>query len=363
MKNFKLKIFVFSILLALPYSSFAQKQLVKTVYKGAKGLFKTEAKVLTREGIEATNKSILKDAFKSGAEEIGKDYVQKASAKQLIRSAVRKNLLKEIEEKELGSLLRYGIVRAKKEVAHTEKSVVKKMAEKASVNNSYSKEIRACSSKHISKLNNKIADKASEKYLATKISKCLLNKELKTILAKGQITLSEKEMNYLLANPKQLRNFIKIYTGDNKKFQEFFIRLSIENKEQVELLLDNPVIKEYIKKAIRKSGEGSVHEWLMTKNFKDFLINPKWGKDGSFMALALTKLVQKTENVIFKTGGGHVCSGRANSAASAAFHNGLSKVIDKCSSKEEVFVAIKRYAKNNLSEDSYKEFVQIFAEV
>jgi len=68
MKNFKLKIFVFSILLVLPNSSFAQKQLVKTVYNGAKGLFKTEAKVLTKEGIEATNKSILKDAFKSGAE-------------------------------------------------------------------------------------------------------------------------------------------------------------------------------------------------------------------------------------------------------------------------------------------------------
>ena len=60
MKNFKLIIFVFSILLALPYSSFAQKQLVKTVYKGVKGLFKREAKVLTKEGIEATNKSILK---------------------------------------------------------------------------------------------------------------------------------------------------------------------------------------------------------------------------------------------------------------------------------------------------------------
>lgn len=144
MKNFKLEIFVFSILLALPYSSFAQKQLVKTVYKGAKGLFKTEAKVLTREGIEATNKSILKDAFKSGAEEIGKDYVQKASAKQLIRSAVRKNLLKEIEEKELGSLLRYGIVSAKKEVAQTEKSVVKKLAEKKALQHDYSKKVLEC---------------------------------------------------------------------------------------------------------------------------------------------------------------------------------------------------------------------------
>ena len=51
MKNFYLKIIIASILIVLPYSSFAQKQLVKTVYKGAKGLFKTEAKVLTKKGM------------------------------------------------------------------------------------------------------------------------------------------------------------------------------------------------------------------------------------------------------------------------------------------------------------------------
>ena len=49
--------------MVLPYSSFAQKQLVKTVYKGTKGLFRTEAKVLTKEGVESANKSMLKDAF------------------------------------------------------------------------------------------------------------------------------------------------------------------------------------------------------------------------------------------------------------------------------------------------------------
>lgn len=101
----------------------------------------------------------------------------------------------------------------------------------------------------------------------------------------------------------------------------------------------------------------------MTKNFKDFLINPKWGEDGPFLALSLTKLVQKTENVLFKTGGGHVSAGRANSSASSAFHNGLSDVINKCSSKEEVFVAVKRYAKENLTDDAYKEFVAIFENV
>lgn len=354
MKNFNLKIFAVSIILIIPYSSFAQKQLVRSVYKGAKGLFRAEAKVLTKEGIKATNKEMLEGAFKSGAKEISKDYVRNASAKQLVRSAVRKNLLKEIEEKELRSLLRYGMVSAEKQIAHTEKSAVKALAEKSAKNVDYSR--------RVSSLKDKVVDKVSKTYLGTKISKTLLHKELQAIMAKGPIVLSEKELNYLLANPKQLRVFIKQYAGDNKKFQEFFIRLAMGDKKQTELLLDNPDIKIYIKKAIRRSGDGGVHEWLMAKNYKDFLTNPKWGEDGPFMSLALTKLVQKTENVVFKTGGGHVSAGRANSSASVAFHNGLSEVISKCSSKEEVFVAVKRYAKDNLSEKSYKEFVKIFAE-
>lgn len=179
MKKFILKIILISILMVLPYSSFAQKQLVKTVYKGTKGLFRTEAKVLTKEGVEAANKSMLKDAFRSGAEEIGKNYVQKASAKQLVRSAVRKNLLKEIEEKELGSLLRYGMVGAKKEIAHTEKSAVKALAEKEAKNFNYSESIL--------KLKNKIVDRASETYLSTKIKRTILYKELETYWQKVQL--------------------------------------------------------------------------------------------------------------------------------------------------------------------------------
>ena len=170
MKKFILKIILISILMVLPYSSFAQKQLVKTVYKGTKGLFRTEAKVLTKEGIEAANKSMLKDAFKSGAEEIGKNYVQKASAKQLVRSAVRKNLLKEIEEKELGSLLRYGMIGAKKEIAHTEKSAVKVLLKKSSYDESYNQGVQ--------KLVKEVS--AKEKKMATK----LVAEEYSTLLKK-----------------------------------------------------------------------------------------------------------------------------------------------------------------------------------
>ncbi len=335
-----------------PIWLYGQEQLVKTALKGSKKLFKVEAKSLTKEGVEAANKTMLKDAFKAGTEEIGKNYMQKASAKQLIRGAVRKNILKEIEEKELGSILRYGMFNAKKEVVHTEKSVVKDLAEKEAKNLNYGEKV--------SKLKNKVVDKVSETYLSSKIKKTILYKELQNILSKGSIRLTEKELSYLLENPTQLRIFIKKYVGDKRNFQEFFIRLAMGDKKQVEKLLDNPNISAYIKKAIRRSDEGGVHEWLMTKNFKDFLINPKWGQDGPFLALALTRLVQKTDNVLFKVGGGHVSSGRANSAASVAFHNGLAEAISKCSTKEEVFVAVKRYAKNNLSEQSYKEFVSIF---
>ena len=76
MKSFYLKIIIASILIVFPYSSFAQKQLMKTVYSGTKGLFRTEAKVLTREGVEAANKSMLKDAFKSGSALMGIGYGQ-----------------------------------------------------------------------------------------------------------------------------------------------------------------------------------------------------------------------------------------------------------------------------------------------
>ena len=348
--------YILSVLVVFaPLLLFGQEQLVKTALKGSKKLFRVEAKNLAKESVEAANKDLVKDAFKVGAEEIGKNYMKKASAKQLIRSAVRKNILKEIEEKELGSILHYGMINARKEIIQTEKSAVKAAAEKKVISLNYSESIL--------KIKNKVVDKASETLLSTKIRKTLIYKELTTIISKGSIDLTEKELSYLLENPKQLRSYIKIYTGDNKKFQEFFIRLSMGNKKQVAQLLDNPVIGTYIKKAIRHSGDGGVHEWLMTKNFKDFLVNPKWGKDGPFLALSLTRLVQKTENVLFKTGGGHVSAGRVNSAASVAFHNGLSDVINKCSSKEEVFVAVKRYAKENLSSDAYKEFVEIFENV
>lgn len=218
MKKFILRIILISILTVLPYSSFAQKQLLKTVYKGAKGLFRTEAKVLTKEGVEAANKSMLKDAFKSGAEEIGKNYVRKASAKQFVRSAVRKKLLKEIEEKELGSLLRYGMVSAKKEIAHTEKSAVKALLKKGSYDESYSQSLQ--------KLAKEMA--ANEKKMTTK----LVAEEYSTLLKKYGSHLSKENYTKLLSEMSKNKALVHLIK-ENPKFN--IMRWEKSQRKAVEL--------------------------------------------------------------------------------------------------------------------------------
>jgi len=195
-------------------------------------------------------------------------------------------------------------------------------------------------------------------YLATKLAKTLIKKKLDEIKKKGAIKLTALEMQQLKEHPKDyIRHFILAKTGSKKNFQEFFIRLAMGDKKQVIELLSIPEIRQFVDYSIRHSGEGGVHEWLMTKNFGDFLTNPKWGDDGYFLSLALTELVQKTSRLLFKAGGQH------HMANSGKFHIELAKVISSCSSKEELFIAIHKFAKNWLTDESYKEFCQIFKEV
>ncbi|MBQ6084516.1 MAG: hypothetical protein IJK92_09240 [Bacteroidales bacterium] len=200
-----------------------------------------------------------------------------------------------------------------------------------------------------------VAKKSGTNYLKRAINKSLLQKEVNEILDKGPIKLSKKNLSALLENPNYLRAYIKTYTGKSRNFQEFFIRLSMGSKEQVKLLMENETIKQYVDKSIRAGG--GYHEWLMVRNYTDFLTNPKWGDDGPYLSIALTRLVQRTNLVLFKTGGGH------GSTGSTIFHNGLAKVIWQCSSKEELLQNIRKYAKEQLTDESYKEFEQIFIKV
>ena len=191
--------------------------------------------------------------------------------------------------------------------------------------------------------------------LLQKIHKSKIYKELLDVYAKGPINLTEKEMTELLAHPEYFRAYLKTKIGKKGNVIEFLIRLKLSNPQYVKQILNNPSLLEYIKKSIR--GNKGVHEWLMVKNIEDFLLNPKWGSNGDFLALSLCRLTQKTDNVLFKVGGKH------GSTNSTKFHNGLSKVIEQSSSIEELFVNVRRYAKQNLTSDAYNEFLNIFESV
>ena len=350
------------LLLATSCVGFCQTKAVTKIAE------RISAKGAKEAAFKTASKRTAEDLLREGIERTGKKYTGEALGEQIAKRVVRENVMKRMEKEGMESFLDYGKSKALKEfermgASNVKRNIILKDAATATRPSAYHLAIEKNSTTEYRLFGN-VGKRVESKYLETRIAKSLLYKQLLEMQAKGAIKLSEKELAYLLANPKQLRNFIKLFTGDNKKFQEFFIRLAMNgNSEQVKLLLGNSEIKKYIKKAIRRNGEGGVHEWLLTSNFEDFLTNPKWSKDGPFLALALTKLVQKTENVIFKTGGGHVSASRVNSAASVAFHNGLAEAISKCSTKEEVFMAVKRYATNNLDPKAYKEFVQIYADV
>lgn len=193
------------------------------------------------------------------------------------------------------------------------------------------------------------------------IRKTQLYKRLQEIKAKGQITLSAKTIEDFRLNKVRgrdwLKNIIEVKTGNKNNFQEFFIRLAMSDKKLAKEILENRDVREYINACIRRAHGGGNHEWLMCKNFDDFLTNSKWGDDGSFLALAITELVQKTTRINFKYGGKH---GAANSGT---FHNKLAGVIASCDSKEELFVKVRTFAKEHLVEEDYKLFNQIFKDI
>lgn len=185
-----------------------------------------------------------------------------------------------------------------------------------------------------------------------------LENRLATIRSKGKIVLSEKELAWIRKSPKaNLRATIRAKTGERTLgagFQEFFVRLADGDKRQVAELLGIPEIRKTVNKAIR--GAGGKHEWLMTKNYLDFLTNPKWGGDGAVISLALTELVQDTRSVAFRNGGTHF-----DKLGSGRFHDGLGKAIDASGSADELLTNVRGYAKKALTDASFAEFDEIFA--
>lgn len=358
-----MRIFLMSIFIwAIPCQSWGQAKAVRKMAE------RVTAKSAKHTAYEVARQRTYKELVREGLERTGRKYTGEALGERIAKRALRESVLEKMEKEGIGSFLEYGKAKAFKDMERMGTSSCKRklMAKDAATASRPSAYHLAMENNNVTRKNvTRAATKAERKYLESVIKKSLLYRQLMGIMAKGAIKLSPKELDYLLSNPSQIRVFIRTHTGSNKNFAEFFIRLAMNgNEEQVKQLLHDKTINKYVKNSIRRKAEGGgMHEWLMTKNFQDFLTNPKWGNDGPYLALALTKMVQKTENVIFKGTGRHPTAGVSNSSEAVAFHNGLARVIDQCSTKEEVFIAVKGYAKQNLEPQAYKEFRQIFADV
>lgn len=192
----------------------------------------------------------------------------------------------------------------------------------------------------------------------SKINLSKIENRLSQIRSKGKIALSKKEIDWIKRDPKvNLRAMIRAKTSEKTLgagFQEFFVRLADGDKNQVRELLEIKEIRKTVNHAIR--GSGGVHEWLMTKNYLDFLTNSKWGNDGAKISLALTELVQDTRTVAFKNGGTHF-----DKMNSGKFHDGLGKTIDKSENIKELLQNVRNYAQSALTKESFAEFDEIFS--
>ena len=160
-----------------------------------------------------------------------------------------------------------------------------------------------------------------------------------------------------------LRQAVVDYTGKNFRegFVEFFIRLKTSGREDlIKSIWDSH--KDFIKNSGIRAG--GVHEWFEAEKFVDFLINPKWGKDGIYLAFLTPEVVQPTKNVVFRNGGAHHIYDPERGMSipgpnSKSFHNQLGERIASCSSLGCVFRVTNEHAERWLTENAYNEYVGI----
>lgn len=334
-----------------------------------------------------TAKEVTEETIEQGAKAISKEIAQRTIIRNVDNAiftpytTINRNILEEVSAANIKRTLTLKVSKEVSEVAlrtvskefadHIGKTTTKEAQEYfvKRLGTEGSQEMRELSVKESMQRNafetkKSWDEKLKDKYhqlrlkLSQTIHKSKAYKELLDIYAKGPICLSEKEMVNLLANPKDnIRSLLKVKVGKKKNVVEFLIRLKMCKPEYVKQILDNKYLWKDIKDRIR-GGKGE-HEWLMVKNLKSFLFDPKWGDDGDLLALSLTKLSQATNRVNFKIGGGHGTSGRHNSSEANAFHDGLSEVIDNSASIEELYINIRRYAKKHLNKEDYNEFLRV----
>ncbi len=177
-----------------------------------------------------------------------------------------------------------------------------------------------------------------------------------------EINISRAKEIDIVNDHLALKQAVVDHTGKSFRdgFVEFFIRLKKSGREDLIEEIWNSH-KNYIKESGIRAG--GVHEWLEAENFVNFLLNPKWGKDGAYLAYTLTKMTQPTTEVLLKNGGAHTVINSAGrkipGPKSGRFHQNLGQKIESCSDAGCIFATLNDFARKTLTTQSFEGYVKM----
>ncbi len=177
------------------------------------------------------------------------------------------------------------------------------------------------------------------------------------------ISLSDIDFQSLINNPKTIRAYIKKYTGNQNYFEEFFIRLALGNKTQVNELLNTPYICKFVDRSIRLSGNNNSNKYLMGQTFSNFLTNPKYGDSGHLLALIQIQLERKLTKSTLTDNNMKSNSISQISSDLDRLNDYIARELSSSTDKDEVISKFQSLAKNHLSSSEYEDFNQILQSI
>lgn len=199
--------------------------------------------------------------------------------------------------------------------------------------------------------------------VAGKIAKSSLKASVDAMKQLPGIRLSTTQLDMIRQTPSYMENLVKEMTGKEFRdgYLEFFIRLTKSNRDQaIELWNYSMKVRDYIKnKAIRP---GKTHEWLMCENFMDFLTDPKWRKEGTYLAKALSVLVQKTDDVYIIIEDGTKWTHTMEKFGNGIIHDKIREVVKNSNSAEELLVNLEDMVRKNFPKEVYEKFANALAD-
>lgn len=200
--------------------------------------------------------------------------------------------------------------------------------------------------------------------LAKKRYKSSTKASVDAMLKLPTLKLSTKELDSIRMNPVYLPELVRQYTGKPFKegYKEFFIRMSKQNKNQIEEIWNyNSDIRKIIKGVIRTGG--GKHEWLMCENFVSFLTDPKWGKDGTYLAGIIDQLATDTFSVVMNNGWTHAMEACETFGSirnpKSVIHNGIRQIIKESNNADELLLNLKKWISANFTRETFDAFEEV----